>query len=83
MFIVAKLLTGNDIGPLMFLKTSDLGKTWTPPMLSQSWFKIPLADDIFDEPWFGLQYHVQGVFPTQMQSHVLLGLAVRGALHEL
>lgn len=58
-FIVAKLLTGNDIGPLMFLKTSDLGKTWAPPMLSQQWFKIPMADDIFEEPWFGLQYHVK------------------------
>ncbi|MDD5678215.1 MAG: hypothetical protein PHW60_09540 [Kiritimatiellae bacterium] len=65
-FIAAKLLTGNDIGPLMFLKTSDLGKTWTPPMLSQRWFKIPMDDDLFEEPWFGLRYHAA--------THTLLAL---------
>lgn len=56
-FIVVTLLAGDDIGPQFFLKTGDLGKTWTPPALTQRWHKIPLENDVFEEPWFGLTYH--------------------------
>lgn len=56
-FVVATLLTGTDIGPQLFIRTADLGKTWTPPVLSQQWHKIPMADDVFEEPWFGPLYH--------------------------
>ncbi len=55
-------LTGNDIGPCHFLLTSDLGRTWTPPMESQNLFKIPMADDVFESfggagGGLGLFYH--------------------------
>ena len=56
-FIVTTLLTGNDIGPVFFLKTGDLGRTWTPPMLSQKWHKNPIDDDVFEEPWLGPTHH--------------------------
>jgi hypothetical protein len=56
-FIRATLLTGNDIGPQLFLKTDDLGKTWSNPVLCQNWFKVPMDDDVFEEPWFGFFYH--------------------------
>ena len=58
----ATQLVGNDIGPLHFLRTVDLGKTWTPPAESQNLFKIPLEDDIFESfgasgGGMGLCYH--------------------------
>ena len=56
-FVRATLLTGDDIGLQLFLKTNDLGKTWSNPVLCQNWFKVPLEDDVFEEPWFGLFYH--------------------------
>lgn len=56
-FVVAKMLTGNDIGPLFFVRTRDLGKTWTPPALSRNWHKAPMPDDVFEEPWFVPVYH--------------------------
>jgi len=56
-FVVAKLLTGNDVGPLFFMRTSDQGKTWTPPVLSRNWHKIPMEKDVFEEPWFVPVYH--------------------------
>ncbi|NLM76857.1 MAG: exo-alpha-sialidase [Ruminococcaceae bacterium] len=58
-FVVAKLLTGNDVGPLFFLRTRDLGKTWTPAALSRNWHKVPLADHVFEEPWFVPFYHTK------------------------
>lgn len=56
-FIRATLLTGNDVGPQLFIKTDDLGKTWSNPTLCQNWFKVPLPDHVFEEPWFGFFYH--------------------------
>jgi hypothetical protein len=56
-FIRATLLTGNDIGPQFYLKTDDLGKTWSNPILCQNWFKVPLEHDVFEEPWFGFFHH--------------------------
>ncbi len=56
-FVRATLLTGNDIGPQLYLKTDDLGKSWSNPILCQNWFKVPLEDDVFEEPWFGFFYH--------------------------
>jgi hypothetical protein len=56
-FIRATLLTGNDIGPQLYLKTDDLGEIWSNPILCQNWFKVPLKDDVFEEPWFGFFYH--------------------------
>lgn len=50
-------LVANDTGPCHFLRTIDLGKTWTPPMESQNLFKIPLDDDIFEAFGEGLYYH--------------------------
>lgn len=56
-FVAATLLTGDDVGPQAFIRTSDLGRTWTAPALSQQWFKVPMADDVYEEPWFGPVYH--------------------------
>jgi hypothetical protein len=56
-FVRATLLTGDDIGPQLFLKTDDLGKSWSNPVLCQNWFKVPLENDVFEEPWFGFFYH--------------------------
>lgn len=58
-FVRATYLTGNDIGPQFFLKTDDLGKTWSNPVLCQNWVKVPMENDVFEEPWFGLFYHKQ------------------------
>lgn len=58
-FVRATLLTGNDIGPQLYLKTDDLGKSWSNPVLCQNWFKVPLEDDVFEEPWFGFFYHTK------------------------
>ena len=56
-FIRATLLTGDDIGPQFYMKTDDLGRSWSNPILCQNWFKVPLEDDVFEEPWFGFFYH--------------------------
>jgi hypothetical protein len=56
-FVRATLLTGDDIGPQLFIKTDDLGKSWSNPILCQNWYKIPLNDNVFEEPWFGFFYH--------------------------
>ncbi len=56
-FVRATLLTGNDIGPQFYLKTDDLGETWSNPVLCQNWYKVPLNNDVFEEPWFGYFYH--------------------------
>ena len=56
-FVRATLLTGNDVGPQFYLKTDDLGDTWSNPVLCQNWFKIPLNDHVFEEPWFGFFHH--------------------------
>ena len=56
-FVRATLLTGDDIGPQLYLKTADLGRSWSNPVLCQNWFKVPLEDDVFEEPWFGFFYH--------------------------
>lgn len=58
-FVRTTLLTGNDIGPQLYLKTNDLGKTWSNPVLCQNWFKVPLEHDVFEEPWFGFFYHAR------------------------
>lgn len=56
-FVVAKCLNGMDNGPLCFTRTADLGQTWTPPAISQSWYKIPRENDVFEEPWFVPFHH--------------------------
>jgi len=56
-FVRATLLTGDDIGPQFFLKSNDLGKTWSNPVLCQNWFKVPFENEVFEEPWFGFFYH--------------------------
>ncbi len=56
-FVTVHLLTGNDIGPLFYLKTDDLGSTWSNPVLCQNWFKVPLDDHVFESPGFGFLYH--------------------------
>ena len=58
-FARATLLTGNDIGPQFYIKTDNLGKSWSNPVLCQNWTKVPLDDDVFEEPWFGFFYHSQ------------------------
>jgi len=58
-FVRATLLTGDDIGPQLYLKTNDLGKSWSNPVLCQNWHKVPLEDDVYEEPWFGFFYHTQ------------------------
>ena len=58
-FIRATLLTGDDIGPQLYIKSDDLGKSWSNPVLCQNWHKVPLEDDVFEEPWFGFFYHGQ------------------------
>ena len=58
-FVRTTLLTGDDIGPQLYLKTEDLGRSWSNPVLCQNWFKVPLEDDVFEEPWFGFFYHIQ------------------------
>jgi len=55
--IKAYILTGNDVGIHFYLKTNDLGKTWSNPVLCQNWHKIPLGDDIFETASFGFLYH--------------------------
>jgi hypothetical protein len=66
-FVRATLLTGDDIGPQLYLKTNDLGKSWSNPVLCQNWHKVPLKDDVFEEPWFGFFYH------TRSKSFLALG----------
>jgi hypothetical protein len=56
-FVRVIQLTGNDIGPEHYLSTDNLGKTWTPPWESLTLSKIPLDDDVFEWPAFGLYYH--------------------------
>ncbi len=56
-FVMAKLLAGNDLGPQLFTRTGDLGRTWTPPALSRNWHKIARPDGLFEEPWFSPVYH--------------------------
>jgi len=69
-FVRATLLTGDDIGPQLYLKTGDLGKTWSNPALCQNWFKIPLDEDVFEEPWFGFFHHRRtGKFMAIGQTH--------------
>lgn len=58
-FVRATLLTGDDIGPQLYLKTDDLGRSWSNPVLCQNWYKVPLKDDVYEEPWFGFFYHTQ------------------------
>jgi hypothetical protein len=56
-FVRVLQLTGNDLGPEHFLWTDNLGETWTPPWESLGILKIPLDDDVFEWPAFGLYYH--------------------------
>ncbi len=39
----AMLLTGNDMGPALWTRTRDLGRTWTPPMQSQNLLGEPIS----------------------------------------
>ena len=71
-FIRATYLTGNDVGPQFYLKTDNLGKTWTNPILCQNWRKEPQEENVFEEPWFGFLYH--------RKTGTFLALAVQGKL---
>lgn len=55
--VEAMQLTGNDIGPIHYIRTYDMGKRWTPPMESQNLLKIPLGNDVFEMPWLRPVYH--------------------------
>jgi len=50
-------LTANDLGPLHYSYSSDLGKTWAPPFETQNIFGIPLDDNIFEIPYLYPFYH--------------------------
>ena len=68
--IRATMTTGNDVGPQFYLKTDDLGRTWSNPILCQSWRKEPKEDHAFEEPWFGFHYHRKtGKFVAIGQTH--------------
>ncbi len=69
-FVRATLLTGDDIGPQCYLKSDDLGKSWSNPILCQNWIKIPLDNHVFEEPWFGFFHHSRtGQFMAIGQTH--------------
>lgn len=50
-------LTGNDIGPQHWIRTGDLGRTWSPPMESQNLLGIPREEEVFEKPLFWLFHH--------------------------
>jgi hypothetical protein len=56
-FVTVTSLTGDDVGPHFYLKSDDLGKTWSNPVLCQNWFKVPMDNNVFERPLFGLHYH--------------------------
>lgn len=69
-FIRATLLTGMDVGPQVYIKTGDHGRTWSNPVMTQNWRKEEQEDHSFEEPWFGLQFHRKtGVFVALGQTH--------------
>ena len=41
-------LTGMDIGPTLWLRTGDLGETWTPPMQSMTLLAEPVPPDVME-----------------------------------
>ena len=60
--VAVNQLIANDVGPLHFIGTQDVGRTWTPPWESLQLGKIPLADDMFEAfgdvgYGLGLYYH--------------------------
>jgi len=50
-------LIANDFGPIHYVRTYDLGKTWTPPMESLNLTGIPHEDDVFEKPLLWPRYH--------------------------
>ncbi len=58
-FVAVQLVTGHDMGNAYLIKSDDLGKTWTDPMIQQNWFKKPEENNEYKTPIFGLQYHKQ------------------------
>lgn len=58
-FVAVQLVTGHDMGNAYLIKSNDLGKTWTDPMIQQNWFKKPEDNNEYKTPIFGLQYHTQ------------------------
>lgn len=56
--IGAHQLTGNDMGAQHWIRTKNLGKSWTPPMESQNLLGMPREDDFFEKLMgFSLLYH--------------------------
>lgn len=49
--------TGDDMGPMHYSYTMDLGKTWAPIFESENLYGIALEDDIFEIPWLHPFYH--------------------------
>lgn len=56
-FIGVAQLTANDTGTGHWIRTSDLGARWTPPMESQNLLGIPREDNFFEKPGISLFYH--------------------------
>jgi len=50
-------LTGNDCGPQHWIRTSNLGEWWTPPMESLNLTGIPHEDHFFEKPTVDLFHH--------------------------
>ncbi|MCF7853570.1 MAG: hypothetical protein K9N51_02135 [Candidatus Pacebacteria bacterium] len=59
-FIGAQQLAGNDMGTPHWIRTSDLGATWSPPMESQNLLGVPHDDHWFEKPHINLSYHRRG-----------------------
>ena len=56
-FIGVSQLVGNDMGTPHWVRTSDLGAHWTPPMESQNLLGVPREDHFFEKPHVNLFYH--------------------------
>jgi len=56
-FIGVSQLVGNDMGTPHWIRTTDLGKHWTPPMESQNLLGVPHEDHWFEKPHVNLFFH--------------------------
>lgn len=56
-FVGVSQLVGNDMGTPHWVRTTDLGAHWTPPMESQNLLGVPHDDHFFEKPHVNLFYH--------------------------
>lgn len=56
-FIGVSQLVGNDMGVEHWIRTKNLGRSWTPPMESQNLLGIAHEDHFFEKPGVSLFYH--------------------------